>query len=120
MSRLASRFVLFIAYPQPELEHRTSKTRYARTGGKLVPLQLSRIEQRERRIRTIRQNISTTPSQIDPEITGDNPARQYNMGQTENFPIHMPTFLHKYADDPAVKVALLSSFALGFICSVQI
>ncbi|TDL14712.1 hypothetical protein BD410DRAFT_696303, partial [Rickenella mellea] len=88
---------------RPELEHRTSKTRYTRTGGKSVPLQLSRIEQRERRIRAIRQNISSTPSQVDPDIPDDNPARQYNMGLTENFPIHMPTFLHKNGDDPAVK-----------------
>lgn len=45
-----------------------------------------------------------SPQQADPEDVVNNPQVQYNIGKTENFPMHVPTFLQKNDGDPAIKV----------------
>jgi hypothetical protein len=98
---------------QSELEHRTSKARFLRTSGQLIPQQLSRIERRQRHITTIRENLRhplhSSPSQAAAEDVVDDPGEQYNMGKSQKFPVHIPTLLQKNEGDPAVKV---NSFAL--------
>jgi|ERR1700722_4323587 len=100
-----------------ELEHRTSKARFTRTNARSVPAQLSRIEQRERRIHTIRNNMrrSHPRPRSDTEDVASNPHVQYNIGQTQNSPIHVPTFLQKNEGDPAVKVCV--RFIHSFLCT---
>jgi hypothetical protein len=45
-----------------------------------------------------------SPRQANPqEVIVNNPGVQYNIGKTENFPVHVPTFLQKNDGDPAIK-----------------
>jgi len=95
-----------IACPnQSEREHRTSKGRFLRTNGRLIPQQLSRIEQRQRRIRMIHEKLNGLPLQIEPEDVNINLEIRYNMGTSQKFPVHIPTFLQRNQGDPAVKVS---------------
>jgi hypothetical protein len=41
---------------------------------------------------------------IDSENTINDPQTQYNIGKTQNSPVHVPTFLQKNDGDPAIKV----------------
>ena len=98
---------LFDSYEdyQSEREHRTSKARFLRTSGRSIPKQLSGIERRQRRVRTIRQNLDGGHSQIEQEpIVANDPGIQYEMGGSENFPVHVPTFLQRNQGDPAIQV----------------
>src|SRR5882724_5517919 len=93
---------------QSELEHRTSKARFSRTNGRLIPLQLSKIERRQRHIRAIRENMRRLPnSEINLDLEGviDDPQLQYNIGKTENAPVHVPTFFQNNDGDPAIKAS---------------
>ena len=94
---------------QSEREHRTSKGRHIRTNGRSIPQQLSKIEQRQRRIRMIRENLNTSHRQRDPEGINVDPNTSYNMGTSQNFPVHIPTFLQRNEGDPAIKVRLIPS-----------
>jgi hypothetical protein len=90
---------------ESEREHRTSKARFLRTSGRSIPKQLSVIERRQRRVRTIRQNLDGRHSQIEPEaVIANDPGIQYEMGESENFPVHVPTFLQRNEGDPAINV----------------
>jgi hypothetical protein len=88
---------------QSELEHRRSKARLPWTSGRSIPLQLSKIERRQRRICTIREQLHSR-SRMDLEDVVNDPQAQYNIGKTQNLPIHVPTLLQKNNDDPATKV----------------
>jgi len=103
--------LLTISGHQSELEHRTSKARFARTSGRLIPLQLSKIERRQRNIRAIREKLHRT-SQTKPDLedVANDPRVQYNIGKTQNTPIHVPTFLQKNDGDPATKVSVFVLF----------
>jgi hypothetical protein len=91
---------------QSEREHRTSKGRFARTSGRSVPQQLSKIEQRQRTIRMIRHNFNPSPSLLETEdIVALNSTFRYNIGSSEKLPVHIPTFLQRNDSDPAVKVS---------------
>ena len=106
--------LLIIGEHQSELEHRTSKARYLRTPGRSIPKELSKIERRERRIRMIREKMHHSAFQTDQkEEIGNDLRAQYNMGKTQNSPVHVPTFLQKNDGDPAVRVSV-SRFS--FIC----
>jgi hypothetical protein len=50
------------------------------------------------------------PRQTDQEDVINDPQVQYNMGKTENSPVHVPTFLRKNDGDPAVKASSLVLF----------
>lgn len=39
-------------------------------------------------------------------------SHRYNMGKSQNFPVHIPTFLQKSEGDPAVKVNTISTHIL--------
>ena len=90
---------------QSELEHRTSKSRFIRTSGRQIPQQLSKIERRERRIREIREKLHRSRPQGDFEDIDNDPKAQYNMGKSQNSPVHIPSFLAKNSDDPAIAVS---------------
>jgi hypothetical protein len=68
---------------------------------------LSKIERRQRHIRTIREKIHHPPRQGGQKDVINNPQAQYNMGKTENSPVHVPTFLRKNDGDPAIKASSL-------------
>lgn len=89
---------------QSELEHRTSKSRYPRTSGQLIPQQLSRIERRQRRINMISERLYR--SLVHSEDLVINYQMKYNVGKSEKCPVHIPTFLQRNEGDPAIKVRL--------------
>ena len=95
---------------QSEREHRTSKGRYLRTSGRSIPQQLAKIEQRQRYIRMIRENLNLSHPQRDPESVIVDPNARYNMGTSQKFPVHIPTFLQRNEGDPAIKVRTPISF----------
>jgi hypothetical protein len=90
---------------QSEREHRTSKARFLRTSGRSIPKQLSGIERKQHRIRTIRRNLDGCLPQVEPEpLVCNESAVQYDVGKSEKFSVHIPMFLQKNEGDPAVKV----------------
>lgn len=99
------RCLISIIY-QSEREHRTSKGRHVRTNGRSIPQQLSKIEQRQRRIRMIRENLNGSHLQRDPEDIITDPNTSYNMGTSQNLSVHVPTFLQRNEGDPAIKVRI--------------
>jgi hypothetical protein len=88
---------------QDELEHRTSKARYSRTNRRNFIKQLTQIERRETRIRRIRDQLKGTEKLMDEEVASS-PDAHYHIGKTQNYPEHIPLFLQKNAEDPAVQV----------------
>src|SRR5271168_101619 len=91
-----------------EREHQTSKGRYLRTSGRSKPQQLSRIEQRQRRIRLICENLSGSSTLIQPEDITVNTNARFNIAASRKNPVHIPTFLQQNFGDPAVKVSSCS------------
>jgi hypothetical protein len=53
----------------------------------------------------IREKTRSLPCQTDPDDAIHNPQVQYNMGKTQNSPVHLPTFLQKNDGDPAITVS---------------
>jgi hypothetical protein len=96
---------------QSELEHRTSKTCSLRTCGRSIPLQISRVERRERHISMIRERLNrprlSLPTTMEPEDVAHDPGVQYNIGKSQKCPVHIPTFLKKNEGDPAIKASSL-------------
>ena len=106
-----------------ESEHKLSKSRYQWTSGKDVARALTKVERRQRTIRTIWNALSPScaPSsarrararrakKLDPML---GPNLQYNIGQSENSPVDVPVFLSRNQGDPAVRVSTVTG-----ICSV--
>jgi hypothetical protein len=93
------------------MEHRSSKARYTRTSRKGFIKQLTRIERRQARLRTIRarQNKAGTPSneevQMKPEV-------HHVIGVSQNGPINIPLFLQRFAGDPAIKVGFIEALRI--------
>jgi hypothetical protein len=56
----------------------------------------------------IRENLHDSPSQIRSDDVAVDPAARYNIGVSEKFPVHIPTFLQRNDGDPAIKVSHLS------------
>lgn len=52
-----------------------------------------------------RGKINGLPSRIEPEDVTLNHVVRYNMGTSEKFPVHIPTFLQRNNQDPAIKVS---------------
>jgi hypothetical protein len=60
----------------------------------------------------IHENLHGSPSQIEVEdLTNVDSGVQYNVGQSQKFAVHIPTFLQRNEGDPAVKVSDLISFS---------
>jgi len=57
-----------------------------------------------------------SPPEIGPEDVTHDPGVQYNMGKSQKFPVHMPTFLQKNEGDPVIKVSRLRILLL-LICT---
>ena len=97
---------LLINYLQGELEHRTSKRRFMRTSHKAFIPQLAAIERRQARIRRIRMRqevlnaTDPTPKALE---------HHHAIGKSQNDPQDINKFLQDNSDDPAAKVAPLSS-----------
>ena len=90
---------------QGELEHRSPKSRYARTDRKSFVKQLTIIERRQARIRRIRAMNKLQGRLIDTcEATTINTEEHYFIGKSQNFPVNIPTFLRENQGDPAIKV----------------
>ena len=64
----------------------------------------------------IREKMHRSVLQADQEEEIVNDLRvQYNMGKTQNSPVHIPTFLQKNDGDPAVKVSS-PCFSFIYVC----
>jgi hypothetical protein len=85
------------------LEHRSPKARYTRTSRKQFIKQLTQIERRQARLRAIRARHKKAgiPQCEEVEIC---PEAHHVIGVSQNYPVNIPLFLHKFAGDPAVKV----------------
>ena len=90
-------------YLQGELEHRSPKSRYRRTSRKGFVKQLTEIERREARLRSIRarnQNAGKPPS----EEVAATPDMHHAIGISQNLSENIPHFLQRHAGDPSIKV----------------
>ena len=97
---------LLKSYGQGELEHRTSKSRYARTSRKTFLPQVASIERRQARIRHIRAQREAR-KRDDPTL--GTPDQHHFIGKSQNFPEDISIFVQKNLDDPAAKVSLSTS-----------
>ncbi|RDB25667.1 hypothetical protein Hypma_006970 [Hypsizygus marmoreus] len=102
-----------------ELEHRTPKRRYQRTSKKGFKKQLAQIERRQARIKRIREKLITQEkpqSDLDdvrtPQVDADakDPTMHHYVGISENFPLHIGTFLRSHYGDPAIMASLSPDF----------
>ena len=108
-----------ISRKQSEREHRTSKGRFLRTSGRSISQQLSKIERRQHRVRMIRETLNGPFPQVEPDDPPNDPRSQYSMGTSQNFPVHIPTFLQKNEGDPAVKVNAISTQIAPVLTHIQ-
>ena len=84
---------------QGELEHRTSKARFARTSRKGYASQLASIERRQARIRTRRDAVNLA----DP--VPNQPEEHHVIGRSQNFPEDLTRFMQSNNGDPATNVS---------------
>lgn len=90
------------------MEHRTSKSRYARTSRKGFEKQLGKIERVQTRVRRIRQRVNRAwKSTIQPDQDAvPESSVKYHIGKTQNNPINLGPFLHEHRNDPAAQVGI--------------
>ncbi|KAH7917228.1 hypothetical protein BV22DRAFT_1026772, partial [Leucogyrophana mollusca] len=90
-----------------ELEHRTGKSRYARTSRKLFVQQLTQIERRQARIRRIKEKsraATQNPLLGHLEDTAAAPPEAHHViGSSQNNPEDLMSFVKKTMGDPASK-----------------
>ncbi|KAA1477320.1 hypothetical protein DENSPDRAFT_828692 [Dentipellis sp. KUC8613] len=103
-----------------ELEHRRVKRFYGRTNKNQATKQITQLERREAILsrmdiplasaRKQQQYITSRaaaqenciPDTEEPSFVS-RPDRFYEIGQTQNFPLHLPTWLPQHGEDPATK-----------------
>ncbi|KAF7966593.1 hypothetical protein HWV62_37801 [Athelia sp. TMB] len=85
-----------------ELEHRTPKSRYPRTGRKFYVRQLANIDSRMTRLRRIRER--TGAAKLAFENVPASPDHHHHIGVSENLSIHTGEFIRAGAGDPAMEV----------------
>ena len=87
---------------------------------------MTQIERRTRQIQNIRKSLKEFKG-LEDDITSD-PQARYNIGQTQNNPVHMPTWTQKYSSDPALDVYVCNSrgyevsdrsFSQGFVAKLR-
>ena len=100
---LLSSYGPLIPSHQGELEHRTAKSRYARTSRKAYIKQLAAIERRQTHLRRIRERLAKAGNLASESVPKDMDA-SYQIGKSQNHPVAIAQFLHKHDGDPAVKV----------------
>ncbi|KAL6298277.1 hypothetical protein BKA93DRAFT_710038, partial [Sparassis latifolia] len=86
-----------------ELEHRTSKARYARTSRKQYIRQITQIERHQARIRRIRERSQKKVRHYQDEGSLDAVDVHYAMGKSQNHPVYIPDFVRRNTGDPATK-----------------
>lgn len=115
---------------QGELEHRTSKARFARTNSKAFIKQIANIERRQTHIRRLKKKhhaqirqfersayikkngaiLSSEPKSFsvavddNSEAIAHSPEYHYSVGKSEYLPENIPLFLQAHTCDPAVRV----------------
>jgi len=102
-------FGLQLIHMKGELEHRSSKARYARTSRKGFIRQMTQIERRQARIRRIRASHRRVGNSSDKD-NARSPEVHHIIGKSQNFHENIPLFLEKNRHDPAVKVTLIYTF----------
>ena len=87
------------------MEHRRSKDRFARSSGKEIPTQLSRMDQRERNIKAISERLAQNKGVVaaTAELPHDLTAG-YNIAANERTPVNIRAFVREHRGDPAIKV----------------
>lgn len=104
--------ILITCITKGELEHRSSKSRYSRTNKKDFLKQMTTLEQRQNRLGRIRQSFLSGLDGTEREnLKADFENAQmigarYSIGKTYSSSEHIPQFLQRHADDPAVKVGV--------------
>jgi hypothetical protein len=63
---------------------------------------MTQIERRQAHIRRIRARFQETGKIIDEDVA-TSPEAHHVIGISQNFPDHIPVFLHKNREDPAIK-----------------
>lgn len=100
--------VLLTFRTQGELEHRTSKSRFARTSRRSYVPQMASIERRQARIHRIR--IKRAALHLaDPVL--NKPDEHHVIGESQNFPEELTKFVQSNLEDPATRVSTLVSHA---------
>jgi len=61
--------------------------------------------------------VNGSPHQIEPEDMAADPGVHYNMGISQKFPVHIPTFLQRNAGDSAIRVSGSFTFACALSSS---
>ena len=107
VSFLCTLYATYSSTLQGELEHRTSKVRYARTSHKAYISQLASIERRQARIRRIRMKRDAL-NLVDP--IPDKAEEHHVIGQSQNFSEDLTRFVQAGMGDPAVEVSPCSSY----------
>ncbi|KAJ3542068.1 hypothetical protein NMY22_g3642 [Coprinellus aureogranulatus] len=84
----------------PESYHRAPKRQYKRTSKKRVTLTLSRIQTRQARIRRLRKQLLVNEDEgpVDPLFQ-----TPYFIGQSQNNPVSLASFLTVHREDPATR-----------------
>jgi hypothetical protein len=101
---------LLMAVTQGELEHRTSKARYGRTSRKDYIRKMARLERRQSRLHHIREKLGTQKTMMDNEAASTaTPDLHHHIGKSQNSPLHIGTYVQRYANDLAIKVSCLLS-----------
>jgi hypothetical protein len=77
-----------------------------RTSRKHFVRQLTQIERRQARLRRIRTRCKESRRSTGEEIA-TSPDVHHVIGQSQNHPVHIPTFLQDNADDPAIKASVV-------------
>ena len=109
VSSLCMLYAAYFSTMQGELEHHTSKIRFARTSHKAYISQLASIEQQQVRIHCIRMKrdalnlADPIPNKVE---------EHHIIGQSQNFPENLTGFMQVNMGDPAVEVSLHSSYDL--------
>ncbi len=97
-----------MVFYQMELEHRSPKSRYARTNRKDFEKQLGGIERRQARIRRIRQKLAySTRSTFAHEKGPESSACSYHIGKSQNYPLDLGILARDNCNDPAVRVRIM-------------
>jgi hypothetical protein len=102
---------------QGELQHRTSKARYARTSRKNFIKQMTNIERRQTRIRRLKERLAKSDAAPDFDIA-HTPDMHHHIGKSQNDPEHIGLFVHRHAGDPAVKVGYVTLSQSGTLANL--
>ena len=93
---------------QGKLAHHIPKGYYSWTNKKNFLWQLTQIERRQARIRSIRQRLSKNQISDALDSILSHPGARYHVGKTHDWPEKITQFLQKHMEDPAIKVSKIT------------